>query len=129
MIPRYTRPEMAAIWAPETRFTIWLEIETQACEAQEKLGIIPPGVAAALRARGRFEVARIDEIEDELKHQNPEWKERLAEWEETVSETQSNWQSVIPLEEDRTTGGQKYKLGPDDSLLAQGYAPTRFDAT
>ena len=74
-------------------------------------------------------LARIDEIEDELKHQNPEWKERLAEWEETVSETQSNWQSVIPLEEDRTTGGQKYKLGPDDSLLAQGYAPTRFDAT
>jgi len=79
MIPRYTRPEMAAIWAPETRFTIWLEIETLACEAQEKLGIIPPGVAAALRERGRFEVARIDEIEREVKHDVIAFLTNLAE--------------------------------------------------
>ena len=47
MIPRYSRPEMTAIWAPETKFQIWLDIERLACEAQEELGVIPKGVAAA----------------------------------------------------------------------------------
>lgn len=68
MIPRYTRPEMAAIWSPEARFGIWLEIETLAAEAMEKLDLIPAGVSAAVRERGKFEVARIDEIEREVKH-------------------------------------------------------------
>jgi adenylosuccinate lyase len=68
MIPRYTRPEMAAIWEPENRFRIWLEIETLAAEKMAELGIIPPGVPTALRDRGAFDVARIDEIEREVKH-------------------------------------------------------------
>ncbi|MEH6695667.1 MAG: adenylosuccinate lyase [Hyphomonas sp.] len=68
MIPRYTRPEMADIWSPETRFGIWLEIETLAAEAMEKLGIIPEGVTQAVRERGAFEVDRIDAIEREVKH-------------------------------------------------------------
>ena len=68
MIPRYTRPEMADIWSPETRFGIWLEIETLAAEAMEKLGIIPEGVTQAVRDRGAFEVDRIDAIEREVKH-------------------------------------------------------------
>lgn len=68
MIPRYARPEMTAIWSPETKFGIWLEIETLAAEAMEELGQIPQGVTAAVRARGAFEVARIDEIEAEVKH-------------------------------------------------------------
>ncbi len=68
MIPRYARPEMTAIWSPETKFGIWLEIETLAAEAMEELGQIPAGVTAAVRARGGFEVARIDAIEAEVKH-------------------------------------------------------------
>ncbi|MEH6489814.1 adenylosuccinate lyase [Hyphomonas oceanitis] len=68
MIPRYTRPEMAEIWSPETRFGIWLEIETLAAEAMENLGIIPEGVTKAVRERGAFEVDRIDAIEREVKH-------------------------------------------------------------
>lgn len=68
MIPRYTRPEMAAIWEPEARFGIWLEIETLAAEAMENLGLIPTGVTAAVRERSGFEVDRIDEIEREVKH-------------------------------------------------------------
>ena len=68
MIPRYTRPEMAAIWAPETRFAIWLEIETLAAEAMEAAGQIPKGVSQAVRERGRFDVSRIDAIEREVKH-------------------------------------------------------------
>ncbi len=68
MIPRYSRPEMAAIWEPENKFKIWLEIEAHACDAQAKLGVIPKEAAQAVREKGRFEVARIAEIEQETKH-------------------------------------------------------------
>jgi len=68
MIPRYTRPEMAAIWSPESKFGIWLEIETLAAEAMEQKGLIPEGVTAAVRERAGFDVDRIDEIEREVKH-------------------------------------------------------------
>ena len=68
MIPRYSRPEMAVIWEPQTRFQIWLDIERHACEAQEKLGAIPNGTAQVLLERGKFEIDRIDELERVLKH-------------------------------------------------------------
>jgi adenylosuccinate lyase len=68
MIPRYSRPEMTAIWTPETRYSIWLEIETLAAEAMAELGMIPKDVPKAVRARGGFDVKRIDEIEREVKH-------------------------------------------------------------
>ena len=68
MIPRYTRPEMAAIFEPENRFKIWLEIETLACEKMAELGVIPEACPKALREKGGFDVARIDEIEAEIKH-------------------------------------------------------------
>ncbi|MBI1362119.1 MAG: adenylosuccinate lyase [Alphaproteobacteria bacterium] len=68
MIPRYSRPEMTAIWSPETRYSIWLEIETLAAEAMAELGMIPKDAPKAVRERGGFDVARIDEIEREVKH-------------------------------------------------------------
>ena len=68
MIPRYSRPEMARIWEPETRFRIWLRIETYAAEAMAELGQIPKHAADALKRRGGFDVARIDAIEREVKH-------------------------------------------------------------
>src|SRR5690606_19735658 len=68
MIPRYARPEMVAIWSPETRYSIWLEIETLAAEAMAELGMIPANVPKAVRERGAFNVDRIDEIEREVKH-------------------------------------------------------------
>jgi len=68
MIPRYTRPEMANIFEPENRFKIWLEIETLACEKMAELGTIPEACPKALREKGGFDVARIDEIEAEVKH-------------------------------------------------------------
>src|SRR5262245_27916133 len=68
MIPRYSRPEMARIWEPETRFSIWLEIETYAAEAMANLGLIPKHAADAAKKRGGFDVARIEEIEREVKH-------------------------------------------------------------
>src|SRR5688500_4394665 len=71
MIPRYSRPEMAAIWSPETRFRIWFEIEAHALDAMAEIGTVPKEAAAAVWARGRdatFDVARIDAIEREVKH-------------------------------------------------------------
>jgi adenylosuccinate lyase len=71
MIPRYSRPEMAAIWSPETRFRIWFEIEAHAADAMAELGIIPKDAAATIWAKGKnakFDIARIDEIERETKH-------------------------------------------------------------
>ncbi len=68
MIPRYTRPEMSAIWETDNRFRIMLEVETLAAEAMEKAGTIPKGVAAVIRKKGKFNAERIDEIEREVKH-------------------------------------------------------------
>ncbi len=68
MIPRYTRPEMAAIWTPESRFGIWLDIETHAMDAMAELGIVPKEAAQKVREKGGFDVDRIDEIEREVKH-------------------------------------------------------------
>ena len=68
MIPRYSRPDMKAIWEPETRFQIWLEIEAHACDAMAALGVVPKNAAKAIWERGAFEIDRIDEIERETKH-------------------------------------------------------------
>ncbi len=68
MIPRYTRPEMAAIWEPENRFQIWLDLEIAACEAWNQLGRIPDEALAIIRERADFDVGRIDVIEKEVKH-------------------------------------------------------------
>ncbi|MBN2406023.1 MAG: adenylosuccinate lyase, partial [Coriobacteriia bacterium] len=68
MIPRYSRPEMAAIWELENKFEIWKEIEVLACEAQAELGVIPRDDAVAIRERAAFEVERIDEIERTTNH-------------------------------------------------------------
>jgi len=68
MIPRYSRPAMVAIWAPETKFRIWFEIEAHATDALAELGVVPKSAAAAIWERGAFEVDRIDAIEAEVKH-------------------------------------------------------------
>ena len=79
MIPRYSRPEMTAIWEPENKFRIWFEIEAHACDAQAELGVIPKEAAKAVWERGAFEVDRIDEIERETKHDVIAFLTNLAE--------------------------------------------------
>ena len=81
MIPRYSRPEMTAIWSPETKFRIWYEIEAHACDAQADLGVIPRENAEAVwKARdATFDVARIDEIEAVTKHDVIAFLTHLAE--------------------------------------------------
>src|SRR5262245_32581088 len=82
MIPRYTRPDMAAIWDPQTRFRIWFEIEAHAADAMAELGFIPKAAAKKIWDKGRtakFDVARIDEIEREVKHDVIAFLTHLAE--------------------------------------------------
>jgi adenylosuccinate lyase len=81
MIPRYSRPEMVAIWSPETKFRIWYEIEAHACDAMADIGVIPRANAEAVwKARDvEFDVARIDEIEAVTKHDVIAFLTHLAE--------------------------------------------------
>ena len=81
MIPRYSRPAMAAIWDPEQRYRIWFEIEAHACDAQAELGVIPKAAAKAVWARGRDKIdpARIDEIEKTTRHDVIAFLTNLAE--------------------------------------------------
>ena len=79
MIPRYSRPEMTAIWAAENKFRIWFEIEAHACDAQAALGVIPKEAAKAIWERGTFQIERIDEIEKETKHDVIAFLTNLAE--------------------------------------------------
>ena len=68
MIERYTLPEMAAIWSPENKFRIWLEIEVLACEGMARRGEVPKSAVAAIRKKAGFNIKRIDAIEKEVKH-------------------------------------------------------------
>ncbi len=68
MIPRYSRPEMADIFEQDNKFRIWLEVETLALEKMAEMGVVPMSAAKALREKGGFDVARINEIEAEVKH-------------------------------------------------------------
>jgi adenylosuccinate lyase len=82
MIPRYTRPQMAEIWAAETRFRIWFEIEAHAADAMAELGLIPKTAAKAIWDKGRdarFNVERIEAIEREVKHDVIAFLTHLAE--------------------------------------------------
>jgi adenylosuccinate lyase len=80
MIPRYTRPEMGAIWTDENRFKIWLEIELLACEKQEELGVIPKGTTAGIRKTAKFVTERVLEIEEETKHDVIAFLTNVAEY-------------------------------------------------
>ncbi|QDL91839.1 adenylosuccinate lyase [Paroceanicella profunda] len=81
MIPRYSRPDMVAIWSPETKFRIWFEIEAHACDAQAAIGVIPKAAAEAVwKAKDvTFDIARIDEIEAVTKHDVIAFLTHLAE--------------------------------------------------
>ena len=83
MIPRYSRPEMTAVWSPETRFRIWFEIEAHACDALAEIGVIPKAAAKAIWENGgkaKFDVKRIDEIERTTKHDVIAFLTHLAEF-------------------------------------------------
>ena len=82
MIPRYSRPQMTAIWSPETRFRIWFDIEAHACDALAEIGVIPREAARSIRQKADgvvFDVDRIEEIERETRHDVIAFLTHLAE--------------------------------------------------
>ena len=68
MITRYTRPEMGRIWSDENKFQTWLDVELAATETLAEAGIVPQSAAKAIREKGGFDLARINQIEAEVKH-------------------------------------------------------------
>lgn len=80
MIERYTRPDMGAIWSDHNKYSIWLEIEVLACEAQAELGVIPKEAAEEIRAKAAFDVQRILEIEEVTKHDVIAFTTNVAEY-------------------------------------------------
>jgi adenylosuccinate lyase len=80
MIPRYSRPEMVAIWTDQTKYQIWFEIEAHACDALAELGVIPKSAAKTIWEKGSFDPARIDEIERVTKHDVIAFLTNVAEY-------------------------------------------------
>ncbi len=80
MIPRYSRKEMSAIWSDENKFRIWLEIELLASEAQCRLGIVPAKSLSVIKKKAKFDVKRILEIEEEVKHDVIAFLTNVAEY-------------------------------------------------
>src|SRR5213082_2818980 len=80
VIDRYSRPQMRAIWSDERKFQIWLEIETIACEAMARLGLIPKEDAGTIRKKGKFEVDEIAEIEKRTNHDVIAFLENVASY-------------------------------------------------
>jgi len=80
MIPRYSRPEMAAIWSDENKYRTWLRVEVLACEAMNKLGAVPDADLKRIQQRADFRVERIDEIEKEVDHDVIAFLTNVAEY-------------------------------------------------
>jgi adenylosuccinate lyase len=68
MIARYTRPEMGSLWSEENKFATWLRVEIAATEVLVERGTVPREALVAIKANGRFDVARIEEIEKDVQH-------------------------------------------------------------
>jgi adenylosuccinate lyase len=79
MIPRYSRQEMTAIWEPENKLRIWFEIEAHACDAMATLGTIPASAARTIWKKGKWNAARVDQIEEDTRHDVLAFLTNLAE--------------------------------------------------
>jgi adenylosuccinate lyase len=80
MIDRYTRPEMAAFWTDQRKYEIWLEIEVLACEAMAEIGVLPKEDAKTIRAKAKFDLAEIQEIEKRTNHDVIAFLENVASY-------------------------------------------------
>lgn len=80
MIPRYTRPEMGRIWSDENKLATWLQVEVLACEAQAELGVVPRDALAVIKARAKFDAARVLEIEETVQHDVIAFLTNVAEY-------------------------------------------------
>src|SRR6185295_4035199 len=79
MIDRYTLPEMGALWSEQNKFQKWLDVEMAVCEVHAEMGTIPAAAVAEIKARAKFSVARINEIENTTNHDVIAFTTNLAE--------------------------------------------------
>jgi adenylosuccinate lyase len=121
MIPRYTRPEMGSIFGDQNRFEQWLNVELAASDALAELGDIPREAAKALRAHARFDVARIHEIEREVKHDVIAFTMAVAEkMAEAGVASASRWLHYGLTSNDVVDTAQALVLGQASALILSG---------
>jgi adenylosuccinate lyase len=121
MIPRYTRPEMGRIWSDQNKFQQWLEVELAASEALAELGIVPTEAAQALRAHAGFDVARILEIEREVKHDVIAFTTAVAEKMKAAGQAEaSRWLHYGLTSNDVVDTAQALQLQQASKILLAG---------
>jgi adenylosuccinate lyase len=126
MIARYTRPAMGQIWSERNKFQQWLEVELAASEALAGLGVVPPEAAELLRAHASFDVARIDEIEKEVKHDVIAFTTAVAESMAKAGHAEaSRWLHYGLTSNDVVDTAQALLLGQASSVLLAGLQELR----
>src|SRR5256885_2698504 len=121
MIPRYTRPEMGRIWSDQNRFQQWLEVELAASEALAELGVVPAEAARLLRAHAGFEVERIHQIEDTVKHDVIAFTTAVAETMQRAGHAEaSRWLHYGLTSNDVVDTAQALRLQQASGILLRG---------
>jgi adenylosuccinate lyase len=126
MIPRYTRPGMGRIWSDENKFRTWLEVELAASETLAEMGEVPPEAASLLRQHAGFAVARIFEIEREVKHDVVAFTTAVAESMAAAGHADaSRWLHYGLTSNDVVDTAQALQIAQASKLLAAGLAELR----
>jgi adenylosuccinate lyase len=121
MIPRYTRPEMGRIWSDQNKFQQWLEVELAASETLAELGVVPPDAARLLRQHAGFDVARIFEIEKEVKHDVIAFTTSVAETMARAGHAEaSRWLHYGLTSNDIVDTAQALQLQQSSAILLSG---------
>ena len=121
MIPRYTRPEMGAIWSDQHKYECWLEVELAASEALAQIGEVPPEAAASLRAHAGFELARIEDIEREVRHDVIAFTTAVAErMKERAAADASRWLHYGLTSNDIVDTAQALQIRDASRLITAG---------
>src|SRR2546428_13143153 len=126
MIPRYTRPEMGRIWSDENKFAQWLEVELAASEALAELGEVPPEASRLLREHAGFNVERIRQIEDEVKHDVIAFTTSVAERMAAAGHAEaSRWFHFGLTSNDVVDTAQALQLKQASAILLEGLSELR----
>ncbi len=118
MIARYTRPAMGKIWSDENKYRSWLKVEVAASQALAKFGLVPQAAADAIRDRGNFTVARIDEIEAEVRHDVIAFTTTVAE--HIANPEHSRWLHYGLTSTDVVDTAQALQLKEASALIHKG---------
>src|SRR5271165_5336205 len=123
MIERYTRPAMGAVWSEQNKYQCWLEVELAAADALAELGAIPPAAAADLRRSAGFSLARIHEIEREVRHDVIAFTTAVAEEMKASGVTESSrWLHYGLTSNDVVDTAQALQLKGASKIISDGLA-------